>query len=377
MARSRKKQKSELTGELKETADAISKRFGNFAMRKADEVVQPDRISTGVFILDIATLGGVPHNRQTLLTGKRSAGKSTMCAKIIRGVQRQYPDKMPVFIDVEGTFDAQWNGLLGVDNDRLMVVDAESGEMAVDIADAVVSSQETSLVIVDSLAALTPTKEIDSSAEDAHVGIHAKLVTGMVRKLTSALIRERARNHFVTVLYVNQWRAQIGGFAAFGEPRSLPGGKALDYSTSLHIDIKNKENKGRNAESVETMVTNEHSYSILKNKICNSARAGEFVLVRDDDAVPGLATGDIDNAPTMLAYSKKFGYYTGAGKAQYLEFDNVSHRFGKQDECIQMLREDTALQAKLWFYLVAHQAHASNMPRDYCDRIAKMSKFYE
>jgi recombination protein RecA len=376
MARTRKKDGSALTGELAETASAINKRYGEFVMRKADKVVQPDRISTGVFVLDMATLGGIPHNRASLLTGKRSAGKSTMCGKIIRGVQKMDLDSVPVYIDAEGTFDAEWATQLGVDTDRLMVVEPESGEMAVDIADAVVSSRETSLVLIDSLAALTPTREIDSSAEDAHVGIHAKLISSMVRKLTAAMIKERSRGHFVTIMYVNQWRAQIGGFSPFGEPRSLPGGKALDYSTSVHIDIKNKENKGRNAESVETITTNEHSYSILKNKICNSSRSGEFTLIRDDDVQPPLTSGDIDNAPTMLTFAKKFGYYTGAGKSQHLEFDDVHLQFGKQEECIQALREDQALQAHLWFWLVGHQAAASHMPEQFVNKIIKMRNFF-
>jgi recombination protein RecA len=375
--RARKNNSRALSGELSDTADEIRKRYGEGSLRTASEVKQPDRISTGVFVMDLATLGGIPLNRQSLLAGKRHAGKSMMCAKIIRGAQHQMPDQRVVYVDAEGTFDEVWNRTLGVDTERLLVADAETGEMAVDIADATIASMETSLLVIDSIAALAPTKEVEGSAEDVNVGIHAKLVTGMVRKITASLVRERARGHYVTVLYVNQFRSNIGGWAPFGqEALSMPGGKALEYATSLNIDIKNKENKGKNKESVDSIVTSEHPYSITKNKMCQGPRTGEFMLVRDDDVIPGCVTGDIDNASTMLTYAKKFNYYTGGGQAQFLEFDDVKIKFGKQDQCLQAIREDKALEAHLWFWLIAHQASSLNMPDEFVKRIIKMRRFY-
>src|SRR5690606_3448584 len=123
-------------------------------------------------------------------------------------------------IDVEGTHDATWSEKNGVDQDKLLVVKPETGEMAVDTADALCSTKEVSLIVVDSIAALTPFKEVEDSADDQHVGLQARLVGRMVRKLTSTLISERNRGHEVTVLFINQYRMKIG--VMFGDPRTMP-----------------------------------------------------------------------------------------------------------------------------------------------------------
>ena len=159
------------------------------------------------------------------------------------------------------------------------------------------------MVVIDSIAALVPMKEIDSSAEDALVGVQARLVGGMVRKATASMIRERKRDHNVSLLFVNQFRSKIGGFAGFGEPRSIPGGKALEFSTSLQLIMKNKENTGKDSVGNDTMVLNEHSFTITKNKLNGGGRAGEFRLLRQDNEALGLSEGEIDDAGTMLALS--------------------------------------------------------------------------
>jgi hypothetical protein len=237
--------------------------------------------------------------------------------------------------------------------------------MAVDVADAVVGSKETSLVVVDSLAALTPMKEIDSSAEDAHVGLQARLVSGMVRRLTASLIKERKRDHFVTVLFLNQFRSKIGGFAGFGEPRSIPGGRALEYSTTLQLIIKNKENKGKDTIGVETMTHNDHPFTITKNKMNSGPRAGEFRLVRIEEEDTGLLPGQIDNAPTILAYAKKFGVYSGGGSSWKLEFEDYNYNFAKVKEAIQALYDDPDLEWALRCHLIQLQAASLGMPEDF------------
>lgn len=371
-----RRRKPKITGELKETLDAVTKRFGSGVIQSGEDVMQPDRISTGVFILDLATLGGIPHNRCSMVVGERHAGKTTIASKILGNVQRQFPNQHPVYLDIEGTLDTKWAEDLGVDISHMQVARCETGEMAVDVADALIESKEVSLIVVDSVAALTPYKEIDSSAEDAHVGLQARLMSSFIRKVTSGMIRERRNDHFVTILFLNQFRSKIGGFQSFGEPRSIPGGKALEFATSLQLILKNKENKGRNSHGVENIATNEHPYTITKNKMCNGPRTGEFTLVREDDAVPGLLTGEIDNAPTILTYAKKFGYYTGAGKNQKLEFDDISLTFGKQDLCIQMLREDHDIQHKLWWQLVAHQAKLLRQEDEFVTRLFNMRNHF-
>lgn len=192
--------------ELQATLKAMRARFGSNTAVTASTVQQPERISTGSFMLDFSLLGGIPHNRISMFVGERHSGKSTMADKVIGNAQRQYPDQKVVKVDVEGTSDAVWTAKNGVDTDELILVQPETGESACDMVDALVRTKEVSLVVVDSIAALTPMKEIDASAEDAHVGLQARLVGSMVRKVTAGLIAERNRGHLVTVLFINQFR---------------------------------------------------------------------------------------------------------------------------------------------------------------------------
>lgn len=267
---------------------------------------------------------------------------------------------------VHNTFDATWAKALGVDLERLQVVECDSGEMAVDVGAAVIQSLETSLVVVDSIAALSPMKEQEDSAEDANVALQARLVAKFVRKVTSGMIKERQRNHLVTLLHLNQFRTKIGGY---GDPRTLPGGRALEYSTSFQVIIKNKENKGRDVHGVETMTHNEHPYTITKNKMNNGPRTGEFTLIREAQEENHLAIGDIDDSSTVLSYAKKFGLYHGGGTSWKLEFEDTNKKFGKAAQAIDALREDYDLYWALRTHLIRLQAVKYNMPRQFIERI--------
>lgn len=354
-------------GELAETIAHANKRYGQGTATYAKHIKQPDRLSTGSFIFDLATLGGIPHNRCSMIVGERHAGKTMMASLCMRSAQMMFPKMTPVFIDVEGTFDSTWAGKLGVDLDSLPIIRPETGEMAVDMADALTGSAETSLVVVDSLAALVPMREIDTSAEDAHVGLQARLIGGMVRKITAGLIKERKRGHFVTVLFLNQFRSKIGGFSR--DPRTIPGGKALEFCTSLQAIIKNKENKGKDALGIDTVVENEHPFTITKNKLCNGPRTGEFRMVREFEESTGLQAGAIDNAPTILAYAKKFGLYSGGGSSWKLEFLDHKYKFGKAAQAVKMLNEDERLQWRLRTFLIQLQAAEQAMPADFIKRL--------
>lgn len=356
--------------ELDETIEAIHKRFGTNTAVRGSAVEQPERISTGSFMLDFATLGGIPHNRISMFLGERHSGKSTMADKVAGNAQRQYPDQQVVKIDIEGTHDSVWAEKNGVDVDRLTLIQPETGEAAVDMADALVRTRDVSLVIIDSIAALVPMKEVDASAEDAHVGLQSRLVSSMVRKLTAGLISERNRDHKVTVLFVNQFRTKIGGWAPAGAtPRSIPGGKALEYSTSLQVIFKNKESMGKDEFEVETVGVNEHSFDITKNKLNSGPRQGEFQMLRIPDPDLGLAEAEIDDASTMLAYAKKFGVYTGGGKSWTLAFDSDEHRFGKLDEAVHALYEDREFYWRLRNFLIRTQAEHLGMPESFLARL--------
>lgn len=345
----------------------IHKRYGAATMTRASEQKQPWRIPTGIFAYDLATCGGIPHNRMTMFHGPRSSGKSTTAEKVMRGAQLSMPDQQVAFIDIEGTRDTVWGRKLGVDNERLLYLKPEAGEHAVDMADALVRTREISLVVVDSIAAMTPTKEIESSAEDSLVGAQPRLISSMVRKLSSGLIAERNRGHFVTVLVINQQRTKIGGWSPTGEPISLPGGKALEFFMSLQTRFRNKENVSKDALGFETVEYNEHAFTIDKNKMNAGIRSGEFQLLRRDSTVYPLLEGDIDDAPSMLAHAKKIGCYTGGGKSWRLTIPDYDYAFGNADEAIQFLYDNREAYWQLRCHLIADHASRLGMPQDFID----------
>ena len=355
--------------ELEETRRAVQKRYGEATIKKGRNVVRPDRISTGIFTLDFALLGGMPMNRLSMVVGERHAGKSMISNLLIANAQRMYPDKVVVLLDIEGTFESTWAERLGVDLDALEIVECDSGEMAVDVGDAMIGTEDASLVVADSIAAITPMKEQEASAEDAFVGLQARLVGNFVRRMASSLVRERNRGHVVSVLFLNQFRSKIGGFAGFGEPRSIPGGKALEFATTIQMIIKNKENKGKDAKGIDTITHNEHAFTITKNKLNGGPRTGEFIMTRSDDDATGLLAGMVDDSATLLSFAKKFGMYTGGGSAWKLEFEGYNLKFGKAAQAIQALREDSDFYWDLRTEVIRAQAVSLGMTKEFIARI--------
>lgn len=353
--------------ELPAVLGQIEKRFGKVAT-PGSEILQPERIPTGIFMFDMATLGGVPYNRIVHVVGHRSAGKSTAADIITANAQAMFPDQRAVKIDTEGTHESVWSGKLGVDQERLIVVQPETGEAAIDIADAMVHTREVSIIVVDSIAALVPMKEVDDSAEDQNVGLQARLVGKMIRKLTSGLIKERQRGHFVTVLLVNQYRSKIGGWSPNGDPTTVPGGRALEFAATLNWVMKNKEEMGKDEHEVEVVARNTHVFQITKNKMNGGIRSGEFDLIRTADPEFGLPEGYIDDVETMLAYAKKFGAYTGGGSNWKLSFLDDEHSVHGVNEAKTLLYNDPELKWRLRNHLIHEHAAHLNMPESFLAR---------
>jgi recombination protein RecA len=355
--------------ELGEVITQIGKRYGTKTIIKGSDRYQPDRISTGSFMLDFCTLGGIPVSAGTTLIGDKHAGKTMIASKIIGNAQRMFPDQRVVLIDVEGTYDPVWAEHLGVDPNALYLASPDTGEMAVDIADAVIGSKETSLVVIDSVAMLLPTKEAESSADDAHIGLQSRLINSLVRKCTGSIVRERKRDHWVSVVMLNQWRTKIGGFSPTGDPRTMPGGRAVEHFSGLMVTLKNKENKGKDGLGIETMSHNEHPFTINKNKYNTGPRSGEFTLIRSQDNEYGLSPGDIENYTTMLAYAKKFGIYSGGGSSWTLEFEDYSVKVSKMSEMVTALMEDPEFFRDLWVHLIQLQAANVGQKEEFIERI--------
>lgn len=344
-------------GELSETLKKIGKMHGEGIVTTGNVPPMVEHIPTGIFSLDMATFGGIPQGLVTLLYGWESSGKTTLSMKAIAGAQKKYPSKAVSIIDIEGTFDFNWarNGH-GVDTDALVYSRPSSGEQALDIADAIIRAEETSLIVIDSLAALIPTKELEKSFEDSVVGDQARLIGRFVRKVQQGLLEERRRGHAPGIILVNQWRYKVG--VMHGDPRTLPGGMAQHYVAGLKIDIKNKEKAGRDSRNIEVIDYNEHSFSIAKNKLGNGIRTGEFTMIRNP--TNPLGAGFIDDAKTVVAYAIKMGLVGGSG-GRYT-FDGVpGETFRKYDDIAEYMYSDLDFFEQTKHRLISLQRIASGL----------------
>lgn len=341
----------------------IRKAFGDRSIVKGNEIFQPERNPTGIFTLDLALLGGVFDRCITELHGRRSSGKTTTLYKIMANAQKKYPDRAVGFVDAELTYDPVWAEKLGVNTSDLLVAQPQSGEEAVDVTQALMAHPDVCMVGLDSIAAMTPMKEVEEAAQDIHVGIHSKLVTRLVRKVLHSITLASAAGRPMSMVCTNQDRAGIGKWAPPGqEAITNPGGKALEHYAALQIKFKNKETLKKDDEGFELLNVNEHAFTIEKNKFNAGVRKGEFQLQRIEDEEYGLVEGDIDCASTMISTAKRMGIYTGGGRSWTLELPSGSETLGNVDEWVKRIYSDRDLYNELYNHLIALHAAKLGMP---------------
>lgn len=294
---------------MDEVQAKVEKNFGTGIMRRASETPPWQHIPTGIFTLDMALHGGFTRSQMSLVFGRESSGKTTLALKAIGNAQRMFPNDLAVLEDVEGTYDKTWGARQGIDNDRLVLVQPQTGEQALDIADEVIRTPGVSILVVDSLAALIPYQELEKSTEDSVVGKHGMLIAKFCRKAVSGLVTMRAQGHLPTLILLNQWRMRIG--VGKGDPRILPGGQAQHYAAFAKVETTNKEVLGKDAYDKETVDYNEHGFRIKKNKEGPGMRTGEFQMIRNPNHPYGQ--GFIDDGRTVATWAYKMGLVTGGG----------------------------------------------------------------
>ncbi len=344
--------------ELDAVMTQVHSEYGAHVMHEASRKPGFRHTPTGIFTLDMALFGGVPESLVTLIYGRESGGKTTLAQRIIGASQAKYPDKKAVMIDIEGTYDPTWGAVHGVDNDRMFLVQPQTGEQALDIADAVLRANDTSVIVVDSLAALLPFKEMESSTEDERPGIQARLIGKFCRKIQNALLDERKRDHRPTIVLINQWRYKIGVYK--GDPRVLPGGVAQHYVASVKIEITNKETMGRDDRDIETVDYNDHGFKIPKNKTGTGIRSGEFKMIRNPSHP--LGSGFIDDGRTVATWAKKMGMITGSGGN--FRINDIDGRFRTLDEICQHFYADPEQYVQFQRRLVTMQREACGLIPD-------------
>lgn len=308
-------------------------------MRKLTETVSYGRVSTGILTLDLCLAGGFLRSRCGMIYGERSAGKSTLLARTLANAQKAEPDSWGVVIDIEGTADKAWMERQGVDTERVMLVEPGTGEDAVDQTDALLRTEQVCFIGLDSVAMVTPFKEIDSSAEDNQIGLQARLIGKMLRRVNNALLQERRREHHPLLMLLNQFRMKAG--LAFGDPRTLPGGKALEFATSQQVEARNKEIKDKDG----IVIFNEHTCVISKDKTGGRLKEAKFKMIRDESQ--DLPVGYVAQAGSILEFGEKIGLVTGR-----YEVDGFRHKFRGRDDFQAYLVEHPAEEALICHKIV-------------------------
>ena len=309
----------------------IERQFGKGAVMRMGDAPREaiPAISTGSLGLDIALgIGGLPKGRIVEIYGPESSGKTTLTLQTIAECQKA--GGTAAFIDAEHALDPVYAGKLGVNVDDLLVSQPDTGEQALEIADMLVRSNSVDILVVDSVAALTPRAEIEGDMGDTHVGLQARLMSQALRKITGNIKRSNC-----LVIFINQIRMKIG--VMFGNPETTTGGNALKFYSSVRLDIR----RIGSVKQGDEVVGNETRVKVVKNKVSPPFRQAEFQVMYGKGIYHmgevldlGVQEGLVEKSGAWYSYD---GQRIGQGKANAAQFLNENR--ATADEIEKMLRD--------------------------------------
>ncbi len=319
--------------DIAETLRSLKTKFGDEAIMTLDEEkhVDVDVVHTGSIGLDDALgIGGYPRGRIIEIYGPESSGKTTLALHAVAEAQAE--GGICAFIDAEHALDPVYAGNLGVKLEELLISQPDNGEQALEIVESLVRSGKIDVIVVDSVAALTPRDEIEGEMGAHHVGKQARLMSQALRKLTGIVAKSKT-----VVIFINQIRMQVGVF--FGNPETTPGGKALKFYTSVRLDIR----RIAQIKKGEEVVGGRHRVKVVKNKVAAPFRTTEFDLIYNEG---------ISLEGELLALGEKYKMISKAGSSySYLPpggDESTIVKLGRgYDAARTFLREDKKLSAEI------------------------------
>ena len=324
-----KKQKA-----IAEAIKVIHKQFGAGSLMRLDgsETTEVEVIPTGSIALDVALgTGGLPRGRIIEIFGPESSGKTTLTLHAIAEAQRA--GGVCAFIDAEHALDVEYARRLGVQLDDLLVSQPDCGEQALEIVDQLVRTSAIDLIVIDSVAALTPRAEIEGEMGDAHMGLQARLMSQALRKLTASISKTRS-----TAIFINQLRQKIG--VVYGNPETTTGGNALKFYCSVRLDIRRKKVVKRGEDSIGSEV----KVKVVKNKLAPPFREAEFEILYGTGV---NKMGElIDTAEKLGVVDKSGTWYSYGGTKLAQGRDKVLQHLDDNPALVEQLRGALVRQAK-------------------------------
>jgi recombination protein RecA len=304
----------------------IEKSYGKGAIMKMGSdgpKVRVDCIPTGAINLDAAIgVGGIPRGRVTEIYGPESSGKTTLCLHVVANAQRA--GGTAAFIDAEHALDTEYAARLGVDIDKLLVSQPDTGEQAMEICEVLVRSGAVDVIVIDSVAALVPKAEIEGEMGESHMGLQARLMSQALRKLTGAIARSNT-----SVIFINQLREKIG--VMFGNPETTTGGKALKFYASLRLDIR----RIGPVKEKEDVIGSHVRVKVVKNKVAPPFKQAEFDIMYAEGISHASLLVDIGSESGIIEKSGAWYSYN-------------SQRIGQGRENAKMfLKDNPAVMAEI------------------------------